>query len=243
MNSHAEAARPAPTIVPGWGLGRGPLQALAAALGARFADLPGYAGTSAIADFDAAADALATRLAPGADLMGWSLGGMLALATAARHPDKVGRLVLIGGTASFVARDGWPEGMPPAELDQFIAAAKADMAALLPRFVGNFNRGDRRARALTREIVELGDPLPPLETLAIGLDWLRTVDLRPLLPAVYCPILIIQGAADPLMPLTGAQRLASALPNARLAVMDGCAHAPFLSAPEAFLEHLEGFLS
>ncbi|MGE5386589.1 MAG: alpha/beta fold hydrolase, partial [Betaproteobacteria bacterium] len=206
-----------------------------------FADLPGYGGTPLMADFSAAADALAACLPLGGDLIGWSLGGMLALAVAARHPDKVGRLVLIAGTASFVARDDWPDAMPPAELDQFIAAAQADMAALLPRFVANFNRGERRARALTREILAMGDPLPAQEALAIGLNWLRTVDLRPLMPTVRCPTLILHGAEDPLMPLAGARRLASILPDARLEVLPGCAHAPFLSAPEAFLAHLEGF--
>lgn len=229
-------------ILPGWGLGRGPLQATAAALGATFVDLPGYGETPLEANFDQAAAAIAERLPEGSTLAGWSLGAMLTLAVAARAPAKVGKLLLIAGTASFVQREGWPDAMPPATLSEFAAAIAADPLAMLPRFVGGFNRGDAQAKAVTAEILRLASPLPPGDVLATGLGWLRDVDLRAEAPHVAAPTLLIHGAADPLMPLAAAQALAALIPGAGLSVLDDCAHAPFLSRPDDFLGHAHAFV-
>jgi pimeloyl-[acyl-carrier protein] methyl ester esterase len=229
-------------FLPGWCLGRGPLNAALSALGGEFIDLPGYHGTPLIADFDAAVADIAHRLPDGATLAGWSLGAQMALAVAARFPQKVGRLLLVAGTASFVQRDGWPHAMPPATLAEFTAAIAADAEAMLPRFVGGFNRGDAKAKRVTVDLLELADPRPAAEVLAAGLAWLRDVDLRDELGRIQAPTLLIHGAADPLMPLGAAQSLASAIPNATLDAFEDCAHAPFISQPERFLDAARRFV-
>jgi len=229
-------------FLPGWSLGRGPLNAAVDAHNGQIFDLPGYGDAPLITDFFAAADAIAERLTPGTSLAGWSLGAQLAVAVAARHPAKVGKLLLVAGTASFVQRDGWPHAMPPATLAEFAAAIAADAAAMLPRFVGGFNRGDAQAKAVTRQLLDLADPLPPAATLATGLDWLRDVDLRPLAPLVQAPTLLVHGTADPLMPLAAAEALAALIPGAQLSAFADCAHAPFISQPEAFAARLTAFL-
>jgi pimeloyl-[acyl-carrier protein] methyl ester esterase len=227
----------------GWCLGRGPLQATVDAVGGQILDLPGYGNRPLIADFDAACDALAADLPEQAQLCGWSLGAEMALAIATRHPEKISRLVLIAGTASFVQRSGWPHAMPPATLAEFSQAVASDVEAVLPRFVGNFNRGDARHKAVSRSLLDLADPRPPAATLNTGLDWLRDVDLRERCAAVQAPTLLLHGAADPLMPIAAAEALAKLLPNARLSVLADCAHAPFISQPEEFRQRLAAFLN
>ncbi|MGB9495173.1 MAG: alpha/beta fold hydrolase, partial [Azonexus sp.] len=175
-------------------------------------------------------------------LAGWSLGAQLALAVAARHPEKVGKLLLVAGTASFVQRNGWPQAMAPEMLAEFATNVLADVEAMLPRFVGGFNRGDARSKDVTRQLLALADPRPPTAALAAGLDWLRDVDLRAAAPQVNVPTLIIHGAADPLMPLAAAAALAALIPGARLAAFNGCAHAPFISRPADFLARVRAFL-
>ena len=230
-------------FLPGWCVGRGPELAAVDALKGTILDLPGYRDAPLIADFDAAADDLVVRLQPRTYLVGWSLGAQMALAIAARAPEKVSKLVLIAGTVSFVQRDGWPHAMPPEMLAEFAANVATDIEAILPRFVGGFNRGDARAKEVTRILLDLADPLPPAATLATGLGWLRDVDLRPLAPLVEAPTLLVHGANDPLMPLAAAEALAALIPGARLAIFADCAHAPFISRPEEFLERVQAFLN
>lgn len=230
-------------FLPGWCVGRTPVSAAVAALNGCIIDLPGYGNEAPIDDFDAAVDAYAARLQPASALGGWSLGAQLALAVAARHPAKVGKLLLVAGTTSFVQRDGWPHAMPPAMLAEFTAGIAADVEAMLPRFVGGFNRGDARAKSVTAELLQLADPRPNGEVLATGLRWLRDVDLRSDAARVQCPTLLIHGAADPLMPLGAAEALAALIPGARLAAMADCAHAPFLSRPDDFLAEARRFLN
>lgn len=230
-------------FLPGWCVGHTPVTAAVTVLGGRIIDLPGYGNEALIADFDAAVDAIAARLQPGTTLGGWSLGAQLALAIAARHPGKVGKLLLVAGTTSFVQRDGWPHAMPPAMLAEFTAGIAADVEAMLPRFVGGFNRGDARAKSVTAELLQLADPRPSGEVLATGLRWLRDVDLRPDAPRVSCPTLLVHGAADPLMPLGAAEALAALIPGAQLAVFDDCAHAPFMSRPDEFIARARSFLN
>lgn len=230
-------------FLPGWCVGRTPVSATIHELGGSIIDLPGYGNEALIADFDAAIDAYAARLQPGTALGGWSLGAQMALAIAARHPHKVGKLLLVAGTTSFVQRDGWPYAMPPAMLAEFAAGIAADVEAMLPRFVGGFNRGDARAKAVTAELLELADPRPSGEVLATGLNWLRDVDLRTDAAKVACPTLLVHGAADPLMPLGAAEALAALIPGAQLSTFDDCAHAPFMSRPDDFLARARRFLN
>jgi len=234
----------APVVfLPGWCVGRGPELAAVDALKGIFLDLPGYRDSPLIADFYAAADNIAARLQPRTHLCGWSLGAQMALAIAARAPEKVGKLVLIAGTVSFVQRAGWSHAMTPEMLAEFATNVATDIEAILPRFVGGFNRGDARAKEVTRILLDLADPLPPAATLATGLGWLRDVDLRPLAPLVTAPTLLVHGANDPLMPLAAAEALAALIPGARLATFADCAHAPFISRPEEFLERVQAFLN
>lgn len=229
-------------FLPGWGLGRGALQALADTLQAGIIDLPGYGNSPPTDDFDQAVEAVAASLPAGATLAGWSLGAELALAVAARHPDKVGKLVLIAGTASFVQRDGWPHAMPPETLAEFAAGIVADPDAMLPRFVGGFNRGDRRAKAVTLQLLKQAGTWPASAVLSNGLNWLRDVDLRPLAKRVKAPTLLLHGANDPLMPLAAAEALAKLIPQSELVVLADCAHAPFISQPEACAASLRAFI-
>ena len=68
------------------------------------------------------------------------------------------------------------------------------------------------------------------------------MDLRPALPLVTAPALLLAGSDDPAAPPSVALEMAAAMPNARVTVIDGAAHLVNVEVPgattEAILEHL-----
>jgi 3-oxoadipate enol-lactonase len=71
---------------------------------------------------------------------------------------------------------------------------------------------------------------------------LAELDLRPELPKVKTPVLVLVGEHDEATPPPMSHELAALLPNARLKVLEGCAHVPQLQAPRAFLDAIADFL-
>lgn len=174
---------------------------------------------------------------------GWSLGGQLALAWAHRYPQQLVRLVLIASTPRFTTAEDWPHGMEPAVLAGFGAELAADPAAALQRFLMLESRGDAQARTVARQLDALlhARPAPAADSLQRMLAWLRDTDLRPLLAAVQQPALVVHGDRDRITPLAAGTHLAEALPQARLEIVGGAAHAPFISAAPAVASLIAGF--
>ena len=228
-------------LVHGWGLGSAAWEPILNALTQRcrvhLIDLPGYGGQPAShAAFTQTAQALIDSLPDGVTLCGWSLGGMLALQAALLAPQKIGRLILVGSTPSFMQRDDWLTAQAPDLLDTFGDAVAQNAATTLQRFIALLNQGDAQARPISRALASrtLDGELPDTATLTRGLGWLRNIDLRAQVPSIARPALLIHGERDPLIPLAAAHWLREALPQARLATFANAAHAPFLADPERF---------
>ena len=178
-------------------------------------------------------------------LLGWSLGGQLALALAARQPASLGRLVLIASTPCFVARPDWPAGMAPADFARFAEDLLADPAGLVKRFLALQSLDDPRARLSLRQIQQAGRwSVPDPSCLQGGLDILADLDLRGQLAQVTAPTLLIQGGRDRVVRPAAADHLQAALPTAQLLSLPRLGHAPFLSDPQgcalAIQHHLIG---
>jgi pimeloyl-[acyl-carrier protein] methyl ester esterase len=244
-----EGAGPPLALVHGWGLGPQVWQDVVAPLAQRFTvhvvALPGYGGSAASVapGLDALADVLAASLPPNTALCGWSLGAMVALACAARHPEQVQRLILVAANGRFVRTAEWPEALAPALLDTFSRELESDAAMLLLRFAALVNHGDSQEREATRCLRRCLDAGPPagVDCLRAGLQVLRNADPAALAGRVTQPTLFLHGRVDPLMPLAGAQRLASLLPNAKLQIFADAAHAPFASQPQEFVDRVLDF--
>lgn len=207
--------------------------------------LPGYDQTEAPTSYtlDALVDKMLEHVTSPVTLCGWSLGAMLALHAARRHPQCVARLILISATPCFVQKSEWPHGMPPAAMDDFIAALADDSGATRKRFVALSNQNDVHARTISRAMTQLLStaPLPATEILAAGLALLRDTDLRTAVADIRQPTLLLHGARDPLMPVAAAQWLTHALPQAQLVLLLESAHTPFMSVPGDCAAAIAGF--
>ena len=209
----------------------------------RVPDLPGYGAAAACAPctLEAMADAMARAAPRRCHVVGWSLGGEVALAWARRAPHQVGRLALIGTTPCFASRPGWPCATAPAVLREFGRLLAADRAGTVARFIAVQARGDARARRLAHVLLQLSETSATDSVLAAGLTVLLDADLRSDLRTVRQPALVLHGARDCIVPPAAGRRLAAALPNARFSLLRACAHAPFLSQPARVARELRKF--
>jgi pimeloyl-[acyl-carrier protein] methyl ester esterase len=211
-------------------------------------DLPGHGDrpfSPRLGDLWSWADACLEAAPERATWLGWSLGGLVALAAAVRAPKRVDGLILMTGTPRFVRAADWMPAMLPETLDQFHAGLLADPAETLARFIALQVRAGNDARetlrSLRRRIVE--HPMPDPDALSIGLDILRDEDMRGRLPDIRCPALWIFGTHDALVPPAVAERIEILMPGAVTTIIQGAAHAPHLSHPDRTREAIRAFLS
>lgn len=226
-------------VLPGWGFDAAALAPLLAALGGvpgPAVDPPRRAATLEDWAVEAARQVPAAALA-----LGWSFGAQCALALAAAGAPLRG-LVLLAASPRFVAHPGWPHGLDGESVSRFEHGIRRDPARTLARFLALQAVGDaRRAAVLDRLRPHLAAPAAC--DLAHTLDLLLTTDLRDLLPQVRCPVLLVHGEGDALMPADAARALAAALPDARLVLLPDCGHAPHVSAPEPVRQQIRQFLT
>ncbi|MFI4953865.1 MAG: pimeloyl-ACP methyl ester esterase BioH [Burkholderiales bacterium] len=254
MSLHVESAGGGPPLVllHGWAMHSGLWAPVLPKLAARFrvhlVDLPGHGHSAAIEPYTlsgmaAAVAAQCATLPEPPTVLGWSLGGAVALQWALDRPDAIARLVLVSTTPCFVVRDDWPHAMRAETLQRFGDELAVSYRATLQRFVSLQVQGSAHARAVLAQLRAqlFARGAPSRQTLQAALDLLAATDLRERVPAVRHPALVIAGERDTLVPAAAGAWLAASLPAGRHAPIAGAAHAPFLSHPEAFFAALTGF--
>lgn len=171
------------------------------------------------------------------DVCGVSLGGMVALAVAARAAGRVNRVV-VSSTAPSVAPppNGW-NGRREAALKDGMAPLAGPMVERM--FSPAFRTTGEPLIGTLKAVFEGMSPAGYASAVSI----LRDADLGPRLPQVASPTLVIAGLHDPLCPPAKQEALAAALPQARFVSLD-CGHFPPVEQPAAFArllrEHLAG---
>lgn len=211
-------------------------------------DLPGF-GRSPLPGGDYTLDYLGKHVlavAPKrAVWMGWSLGGLVAMHIAVHYPERIQALIAVTSSPSFVARELWPYGMPPAEIDSFIHLLNEDADGSLIRFLALQAKGSLSQREDIRTLKEMMyfHGLPAPQALRFGMDILRSADLRAALPDIRCPSLHVFGQNDAIVSAGTAEGIKNLMPHASTVVLPNVSHIPFISDPNGFLKAIQGFLN
>ena len=250
LYSETSGTGPDLVLVHGWGLHGGIWDDFVPLLEQDFrvtrVDLPGHGrsewGNEVTLD-DMANAVLASVPGPAAWL-GWSLGGLVASRAALNSPASVGALVTLASTPCFVRKPGWQSAMLPALLDTFAGDLQADYKKTLNRFLSLQVRGSAGAsqtlKALREKLLAHGQP--STAALQAGLDVLRNTDLREQVAGIKCPVLLLMGERDTLVPVSAGHEAARLFPAARLEVIEGAGHAPFIAQPDIVAGLVRDFL-
>lgn len=203
-----------------------------------------YSFAQLVDDLRALLDALGVTRC---DLLGHSMGGMIALRFALDDPQRLASLVLMDTAARA------PDHMPRAPLAAAGAIARSDgMATLAGLLRGRAGDDPSRPEAERRLERELGEAfwerrrrrLTAMDPEAFAALALELVDRPPLtarLREITRPTLVMVGDQDSGF-LAPARELAEGIPGARLVTISGAAHSPQLENPSAWIgavrEHL-----
>lgn len=174
------------------------------------------------------------------DVLGYSLGGVVAQELARRAPGRVRRLVLCATTP------GLPS-IPPDPLVSALMLTPArywsrQLAELIVPIIagGRTARDDRALEAgLDRRLVQPPSALGYLYQLYALTGWTS----HPWIRGVPHPALVLHGDRDPVVPLANGRYLAQALPHGRLEVIPGAGHLFLFDEPDSAAPALTSFLS
>ncbi len=170
-----------------------------------------YAGDAHFADVATALDALAIERCV---LVGYSMGGCVAILTAGALPERVAGLVVV---------DAYPAPEMTAGSRRIAEAVAALADAANGRTRPAFDP------AIARRIAEeLADGAP------------RRLDLWSLWEAVACPILLVRGALSDVLPAAVAAEMCARQPRARLVTLPGVAHQIPFASPDRLAELIDG---
>ncbi len=193
-----------------------------------------------------------------AAVFGMSEGGPQAIVFAAKRPERTRALILYG---SFAAVPGasWDDlDRDPAELRARLVPELGEDYTPSTKQIGRIQEMARGARSAwgsgatakcwfpsVRSMRQLG----MVERMCASPGMLQAtlessfrIDVRPILPTLIAPTLVIHARED-LMPVQGSRYLADHIPGARYLEVDGAAHAPWFTEPDKILTGIEEFLT
>jgi 3-oxoadipate enol-lactonase len=168
-----------------------------------------------------------------ADYVGVSLGGMIGLWLAAHAPVRIGRLAIVCSAAYLPPADGW--------LARAALVREQGMAAVADAVVARWFTpalSDPSVRERFRDMLLGVDP----GGYATCCEAIAGMDLRPMLPGITAPTLVVAGREDPAIPLASAELVAQTVPGGRLALLDNAAHLANVERAAQVTALLTGFL-
>ncbi len=207
-------------------------------------DLPGHGANAPYSgsfDIVTIADQLAHKLPEQTHLVAWSLGGLIAMYIAQRHPHKVKSLVLTSTFAKFLRSDDYPAGLKSPALGKMIDLFSADYPKYMKQFLQLQMMYSQEHKKVIDELMPTITQYGCPSALSDALNAIEQSDARDILPKIHAPTLLIFGNKDTITPVAMADYLQEHIANSTCHIVDKAAHAVFLSHETAFIDTITPF--
>jgi class 3 adenylate cyclase/pimeloyl-ACP methyl ester carboxylesterase len=165
------------------------------------------------------------------DLMGISEGGATAIAFAARHPQRVRSLLLYGAYPRLPFRRDL--------VDVFLHAVRTEWGVGSAAYAAYVVPGNPQASAWWNQLLKASSSG---ENAARTLEVTLATDVTPLLKSIRVPTLVAHRKGDPIHPFELAREMASQIPDAQFAPLEGHIYHPWWGDGAAVLRTFNSFL-
>jgi pimeloyl-[acyl-carrier protein] methyl ester esterase len=229
-------------FIPGWGM-RGTIWLpLAERLKTSFSIFyVEWDGVETIADFKQKAVQLVRENELSSFIpIGWSLGALIALELATSVPEKIDRLVLIGGTSRFTKGDGYDAGWERRVVERMKRQLVRNREQTLSSFFASLLCEEEQGKVLDfeRHFHNTDE-----QGLLVGLDYLMTADVRFALRDITAPLLLIHGEEDTICPPSASRYIfEQTRDNAILKLLPKTGHVPFLTKTDECARLIQSFV-
>jgi pimeloyl-ACP methyl ester carboxylesterase len=218
-----------------------------------FGHSPGGAGELSMGGYAQLLDELLEQLGvQSSDVVGNSMGGLIAAELAASFPDRVRRLVLVSpaGLSTYANRLTHRTLPLLRRLEQVLALGAAYTASNSDAIARRPRMRELALKGVVRHPERLSAPLAAEQVRGAGTDgFMRALeailehDLSETLPRIAARSLIVWGDHDLLINVRDAARFQELIPDARLVVYEDTGHVSMLERPAEFNELLADFLA
>ena len=209
-------------------------------------DMPGMGKSHVIDPYDLnhVVEVISESLPTSFDILGWSLGGLITLKMSLMYPEKIHRMVLVGGTPCFINQIDWSHGVDIRDFNDFANKLFKNYKSTMINFYTLQLMHSKNSKLLIKKLKQIDEAEnpPDVKSLQLGLDILLKNDLRDDINKIEHQTLLIVGDMDRLTPKSASMWLESHMKKGQLKVIEGASHIPFLSHPDEFFRHLDHFL-
>ena len=209
-------------------------------------DIPGMGKSHVIDPYDLnhVVEVISESLPTSFDILGWSLGSLITLKMSLMYPEKIHRMVLVGGTPCFINQIDWSHGVDIRDFNDFANKLFKNYKSTMINFYTLQLMHSKNSKLLIKKLKQIDEAEnpPDVKSLQLGLDILLKNDLRDDINKIEHQTLLIVGDMDRLTPKSASMWLESHMKKGQLKVIEGASHIPFLSHPDEFFRHLYRFL-
>jgi sigma-B regulation protein RsbQ len=199
----------------------------------RYASLDGYAQD--------AVDVCEALDLDDAVFVGHSVSAMIGVLAAARVPERIGALVMVGPSPRYIDDEDYRGGFSAADIDELLDSLESNYlgwsAVMAPVIMGNPERpelGDELKNSFCATDPDMARVFARTTFLSDSRDDLKTVSV---------PTLVLECTQDVIAPREVGAFVHRSIPGSTLVTLEATGHCPHLSAPEATNAAIRSFLT